>query len=157
MFEINSYKYGMRKSWSDGKRQTVESSIAQIILSLKMLLETKKSEQARAREAACLREEYERRAKLAKRRQVHENDRLAYLLELKQLDGKLKEMRLWVDILKQKNQNTNNRNLLSMIEWAEKYISEQEANLSIENISEKIVSKNLFPEIDSLYDALGDP
>lgn len=157
VFEFNSYKYGMRKSWSDGKRQTIESSIPQIILSIKMLLETEKLERARAREAACLREEYERRAKLAKRRQVREDDRLAYLLELKQLDEKLKEMRLWVDTLKQKNQNANNRNLSCMIEWAEKYISEQESNLSIENISEKIVSKNLFPEIDSLYDPLGDP
>lgn len=147
----------MRKSWSDGKRQTVESSITQIILSIMVVLENKKLERARAREAVCLREEDERRAKLAKRRQVRENDRLAYLLELKQLDEKLKEMRLWIDTLKQKNKNTNNRNLSCMIEWAEKYISEQESNLSIENISEKIVSKDLFPEIDSLYDQLGDP
>ncbi|UXM96043.1 hypothetical protein N5853_05335 [Bartonella sp. HY329] len=88
---------------------------------------------------------------------MREDDRLAYLLEFKQLDGKLKEMRLWVDILKQKNQNAHDRNLPCMIEWAEKYIFEQEANLSIENISEKISSKDLFPEIDNLYDPLGDP
>jgi hypothetical protein len=78
MFQIEGWARGLRKTWADGKTQSIESMFEGIILGLKVIFAHEKTERERREEEAHQGADLARRHDLAKKRREREERRIAY-------------------------------------------------------------------------------
>lgn len=84
-FSIEGYSHGLRRTFADGKTQTVERLLPDIVSQLAVLLANEKARREEREERERLWAEMARRRDLAKRRKDREQKRIEYLRELVEL------------------------------------------------------------------------
>lgn len=157
VFVIDGWAQGLRKTWADGKTQSVESMFEAIVSGLKVTLAYEKTERERRAEEALQRAELARRRDLAKKRREREEQRIAYLRELVQLQHEAAEIRSWLASLPRGIAVDSSTELGRMVLWAKERLADLEARTTVKAAAVQLEGKALFPEIDDLHDPLGDP
>jgi hypothetical protein len=155
--EISLWGVGPRKTWADGKTQTIESMFEKIVDGLKIALVHKKAERERREESARRQAEFSRRCELAKKRDQREEKRISYLKELVRLQLEAADIRKWLSTLPVSAAEETDTDLGRMLRWAETRAEHLEAKTTVEAASVQLDGKSLFPEFDELADPLGDP
>lgn len=156
-FVIDGWARGLRKTWADGRTQSVESMFENIVSGLKIILANEKTERERREEDERQRAELARRRDLAKKRKEREEKRIAYLRELVQLQREAADIESWLASLPQIAGSDTTNDLGRMIQWATARLADLEARTTIDAAAVQLEGKALFPEIDELHDPLGDP
>ncbi|MFC0219428.1 hypothetical protein ACFFJ7_13600 [Pseudochelatococcus lubricantis] len=156
-FVVDSWTHGLRKSWTDGKTQSVESMFENIVSGLKVILSNNKSERERREEQERQRAELARRHALAKKRKEREEKRIAYLRELMQLQREASDIRSWLASLPETATADSASDLGRMVQWATGRLADLEALTTVEAAAVQLEGNALFPEIDELHDPMGEP
>lgn len=152
----NGYSnFGLRKSWSDGKSQTVERCLLDFVVGMKTIIAAIGEEKRKAAERARNREEMQHRRELARLRSERENKRSTFLEEIAASRRKVADMQLTIDAIPKAGHLPAEYE--RMIGWAKKRLAELEAQTTIEAIQGVLVGNELFPEPDSLFDPEGEP
>ena len=157
VFAIESWGYGLRKSWGDGKTQTVESMLEDIVAGLKVFLAHEKAERERRQEEQRQREELARRHHLAKKRKEREEARIAHLRRLVEFQREAAGIRSWLASLPSNIVADQSTNLGRMLLWAKNRLDDLERRTTVDAASAELDGMALFPEVDELHDPLGDP
>lgn len=139
---------GLRGSWADGKTQTIESLLREIIAGLRLIIAAK-AEDDRHRKAnelrrQALREQAERRRRLEER----EAKRIDFLNRLERDRKELTDWKSAVAVLPRTDNPPGE--YARMIAWAETRASQLEVKLSIENIQAELIEQDLYPSPDNL-------
>lgn len=156
-FVIDGWTRGLRKTWADGRTQSVESMFENIISGLKVILSNEKTERERREEVERQRAELARRHDLAKKRNEREGQRIAYLRELVQLQREAADIQSWLASLPETATADTAGDLGRMIQWATARLTDLNARTTADAAAVQLEGKALFPEIDELHDPLGDP
>jgi hypothetical protein len=98
-----------------------------------------------------------RRQQLAAARGRRESERLALLAELVDAQKRVDELKSWINAYTRPSDDSSYPDLQRMVEWATAQIKDHELFLSPERISATLQERDLFPEVDSLNDPLGEP
>jgi hypothetical protein len=156
VFQIEGYSDGVRRKWADGKTQTVERLLGDIVVGIIALLAARK--EGREKSEARQREwkEMERRRALAKRRSEREEKRLTYIRSVFELSEEADRLRDWLDREEIKNAGGVGDDFVRLVAWARARLSTLEATTDPHNLNEDLKAKKLFPETDDLADPLGE-
>lgn len=157
IFKIDSWSNGLRKTWADGKTQTIELMLESILAGLKAILVFEKARREKWEEDERQRVELNRRHGLAQKRKKREERRIAYLRELMQLQREVADIRSWLASLPDTLTADPPAELGRMVHWANKRLSELEARTTIKAADVEVEGMLLFPEVDELHDPLGEP
>ncbi len=157
VFQVEGYSDGVRRKWADGKTQTVERLLDDIVVGIVALLAARK--QGREEREARQREwqELERRRGLARRRSEREEKRLTYIRSIFDLSEEADRIRNWLDRPQIKNAVEAGEDFIRMMAWAKTRLATLEATVDPQNLGDDLKSKKLFPETDDLADPLGEP
>lgn len=156
-FAVDGWHEGLRKTWADGKTQTVESMLGDIVIGLKVILAHEKTERESREEAARQRAELTRRRDLAKKRKEREEARIAWLNELVELRREAAGIRDWIAGLPPGAKGDSATERGRMLAWAQARLADLEARINLDAAFAQIEGKSLFPETDELHDPLGEP
>jgi len=156
-FVIDGWARGLRKTWADGKTQSVEFMFENIVSGLKVILANEKTEREQREEQERQYAELNRRRDLAKKRKEREEKRITYLRELVQLQREAADIKSWLASLPETATADTADDLGRMIQWATARLADLEARTTVDAAAAQLEGKALFPEIDELHDPLGDP
>lgn len=157
VFAIDGWAQGLRKTWADGKTQTVESMFESIVVGLKVILAHNRTERERREEEARQRAEFTRRRELAKQRKEREQARVDYLRKLVKLQREAADIRSWLASLPAHASAETSTELGRMLIWARERLAHLERRTTVDAAAVELKGKSLFPEVDELHDPLGDP
>ncbi len=157
VFSIDSWTRGLRKTWADGKTQTIEVMLEDIVAGIKVILANKKSERERHEEEARIRAEMARRRDLSKKRKVREDQRAEYLSGLMQRRREAVELRDWLESVSADTDTERSAEARRMLIWVEERLADIEAQVTLRKAIVGPDGKSLFPETDDLHDPLGEP
>ncbi|MDC9834323.1 hypothetical protein [Rhizobium binxianense] len=149
------WTHGIRKSWSDGKSQTVEGSLASFIDGVSLIFAAKAEDARIAAEKDCRRNALRHRRELAEKRAKREEQRLAYLRSVAGIRREIADLRATIDAVPKADHLPPEYR--RMIEWAEGRVRELEAQTTVEQIQLSLISEALYPSPDNLHDPEGDP
>ncbi|WP_133770246.1 hypothetical protein [Enterovirga rhinocerotis] len=156
--QIEGYTEGVRRTWADGKLQTVEDLIPSIVDGTEILLAARKAAREAREEHARRWTELRRRRQLAQQRGEREKARLDFF---ERLGAVRQEATLLRDQLSQIRGSIGGASVSidRMIDWGERRLASLEAQLDPLRIEETATNAKLFPseEDDELFDPLGDP
>ncbi|MGP4752861.1 hypothetical protein [Agrobacterium pusense] len=139
---------GLRGSWSDGKTQTIESLLGEIIAGLRLIIAAN-DEDAKIRKAEDLRRQALReQAELKRRRDEREAKRVEFLNGLQRDYKELLDWRAAVSMLPKTGILPDD--YARMIAWAEARAARMEAALTIDRIQAELIEQNLYPLPDDL-------
>lgn len=157
VFQVEGYSDGVRRKWADGKTQTVERLLDDIVVGIIALLAARK--QGREEREARQREwqELERRRGLARRRSEREEKRLTYIRSIFDLSEEADRLRNWLDRPEIKNVGEAGEHFIRMVAWVRARLATLEATIDPQNLNDDLKSKKLFPDTDDLADPLGEP
>ncbi|MEJ0025943.1 MAG: hypothetical protein WDN01_07940 [Rhizomicrobium sp.] len=156
VLQVEGYSDGIRRSWGDGRTQTVESLLENIAVGIDTLLAARKAKREEREEWRRQQRELDRRRAMAEEREEREGRRIDYLRELLDLHGETNRLRAWlVDIGRPDIGKYDD--LARMIDWARARLSQLEAAAEADGIDQDLHVEALFPHIDELHDPLGDP
>lgn len=147
----------MRRSWNDGKTQTLETLFDGFVDGLEAQIVTKRLRREERERTEAEYREMERRRGLAKARCDREHERIRFLNRIMHTERQVARIRMWLATYEQAIENGNHTALSRMIEWARAQLFALEASLDTEALTEELRIRILFPEIDELSDPLGDP
>lgn len=147
---------GMRKSWGDGKTQTLESMFVDIVAGLRLLLAYEKQRREEREDAEQQRQEIARRRELAKKRHEREERRLEFLNGLIDAQVEAERIRTWLKSLPADAADASPE-FARMLVWAKARADTLEGRLKADALAEQLAGSELFPETDELHDPLGDP
>jgi hypothetical protein len=156
-FAVDGWARGLRKTWADGRTQSVESMFNDIVSGLKVLLSNEKTERERREEQERERAEFAGRRDLAKKRKEREEKRISYLRELVQLQREAADIRNLLASLPDTATADTASGLARMVRWATARLADLEARTTVDATAVQLEERALFPEIDELHDPLGDP
>jgi len=155
LFAVDGWGQGLRRSWSDGKQQTVEKMLHSSILDgLQMLLAYEKEDREEREERIRQSEELARRRQLLKLRRECEEKRKKYLQELIDAEREATYIRNWLASVENADISTEFGRMLS---WAKHRLHNLEPLTDPEVVCTNLRDAELFPEVDELHDPLGDP
>ncbi|MGA9795899.1 MAG: hypothetical protein WBQ17_10250 [Rhizomicrobium sp.] len=157
VFEIEGYDCGMRRSWADGKVQTLETLLDSIVIGVDAILTLRRVEREQKEERERQWNELCRRRDLVKRRNERERQRLAYWRKIARAQREIEVLRQWIERNQINDGDGSGDNVNRMMSWIQARLATLEESISVENVDQVLESKKLFPEIDDLVDALGDP
>jgi hypothetical protein len=157
VFAVDGWHDGLRKTWADGKTQTVESLLGDIVVGLKVILAHEKIEREQREEAERRRAEMARRRDLARKRKEREEARIAWLNELVELRREAADIRDWLAGLPPEAKDDSATERGRMLAWAQARLADLEALVNLDAAFARIEGKSLFPETDDLHDPLGEP
>jgi hypothetical protein len=150
VFAVDSWAHGLRKSWGEGKTQTVESMLGDIATGLKVLLAHEKVERERRQEEERRRQEWARRYHLAKKRKEREEARIAHLRRLVELQREGDGIRNWLSSLPSNVVADQSTKLGRMLLWAKSRLAELERRTTVDAASAELDGMALFAEVDEL-------
>jgi hypothetical protein len=157
ILQVEGYGDGIRRSWSDGKTQRLESLIDSIGVGLDALLAVRKARREEPEERERKWQELSRRRDLKRRRAEREKDRLTYLNEVMELEREIEELRQWVTAAKPKAECVPASDFARLFNWAQQRLNVLVEKVTLERLEGDLQAKRLFPETDDLHDPLGDP
>lgn len=146
-----------RKTWSDGKRQRLESMIPDVSSGFVLILDVLAlRREERAREEIS-RAQMAERQRLARARRDREEKRRAALSEIISLRKEALEIREWIQSLPADHGGEDSTEFQRMMIWARERLVDLEARSGYEAAQKFAVTEGLFPETDPLHDPLGEP
>ena len=156
--QIEGYADGVRRRWSDGRRQRLEDLATGIAEGIEVLLAVRKADREAREERSRQWAEMERRRKLARARTEREAARHRFFDELALSFEKARSLGSSLASWPTK-QGDDSPHIARMLGWAEGQLFELEQGLRVEVIEKRLADAKLFPEIadDELHDPLGDP
>lgn len=146
---------GLRKSWSDGKSQTVERCLVDFVVGMRTIISARAEEERKIAERERIRQAMRRRRELAHLRSEREDKRSAYLEEIALARRKVADLQVTIAAIPQTEELPPEYG--RMIAWAKERLADLEARTTIEAVQEALREQNLFPEFDELFDPEGDP
>lgn len=151
----DAWTSGIRRSWSDGKTQTVEKVLDAFVDGGRLILAAKAEEARLSAEREHRRHEMMHRRLLAEKRAKREEDRLKYLRAIAEIRGEVANLRATINLIP----STDNlpAEYQRMIEWAQTRLADLEAKTTVDQIQASLVAQALFPEVDDLHDPKGEP
>jgi hypothetical protein len=155
VFQIEGYADGVRRKWADGRTQTVESLLDDIVIGLETLLAVRKASREAQEERERQRQEMARRRALARERLEREEKRKAYLGSIIDLHEETGRLRQWLAETELKSET--HRNVSRLVAWAKDRLAALEATVDPGHIDQELESRKLFPEVDELHDPEGEP
>lgn len=156
VIEVAGYDNGLRKTWADGKTQTLETLLDSIVDGIELLLAARKVDREQREERARKSEELARRRALAQKRREREAKRLAHLEMLMARTSEARQLAMWLAEMEAACSSPEGR-LADMLSWARTRLAALESSLTPAAIAADTVVASLFPEDDDLHDPLGDP
>ncbi|MCB8883998.1 hypothetical protein ACELLULO517_27420 [Acidisoma cellulosilytica] len=157
IFQFVAWHNGFRKTWSDGKMQSVESMFESIVACIKAILIFEKERRQQREDDERKRVDLERRYGLAKKRKEREDRRVAYLRELVQLQREAGEIRAWLATVPHGAEEESSTELGRMLIWANERLLDLDERTTIKAAATQFEELALFPEVDDLHDPLGEP
>ncbi len=157
VFQIEGWARGLRKTWADGKTQSIESMFEDILAGLKIVLAHEKAERERREEDARQWAELARRRELAKKRDEREEQRVSFLRELVRVQREAADIKSWLGSLPECTRADSSAELERMLVWANERLKNLEARTCLRAAVAQLEVKSLFPEMDELHDPLGNP
>ncbi len=154
--QVEGYSDGVRRKWADGKTQTVESLLDDIVIGIEALLAARKAAREEREERQRVWEELSRRRDLARQRNEREGKRLTYIRSVMDLGDEADRLRRWLDRPEVKTGGAGT-DYASLVAWVKQRVSNLEATLDPSHIDDDLKAKKLFPEVDDLADPLGEP
>jgi hypothetical protein len=155
--EVHGWGDGLRRSWRDGKTQTLETMVDEIVDGLEAhIVAGKHRREAREREEAE-RQELARRHSLAKARRERESNRKSLLSKLIRTERQVAQLREWISTYERHPKEGSHPDLDRMLSWARDRLSVLEATLDPSKLQSELNTRKLFPEVDELHDPLGEP
>ncbi|WP_085032286.1 hypothetical protein [Ensifer aridi] len=151
----DGYANGLRKSWSDGRSQTVESCLEAFVAGMRTIIVAEAEERRVAQEKERARQAMRRRRELAHLRAQREDNRSVYLEEIAAARRKAVDLKTTIDAIPRSEKFPAEYG--RMIAWARERLAELEAKTTVEAIQAALEAENLFPEPDNLFDPEGDP
>ncbi|OWK26313.1 hypothetical protein AJ87_03115 [Rhizobium yanglingense] len=139
------WSHGLRKSWSDGKSQTVETILGDFVTGMRMII-TAEAENIRIRAGTERRRQaLSQRRELATRRADREDKRLSYLQWIAAHRREIDDLRATISAVpKAANLPPEYERMIS---WAEQRLSELEARTTVDQIQASLVDQNLYPSL----------
>lgn len=157
VFSVDGYSQGLRRTFADGKTQTVERLLPDIVSQLEVLLANEKAQREEREERERQWAEMSRRRDLAKRRKDREQKRIEYLRGLVELQREAADIRAWLASLPADKKENEATDLGRMLAWASERLSMLDQATTIDAAKATLNGMPLFPEVDELHDPLGDP
>lgn len=154
---VDGWSQGLRKTWADGKTQRIDTMIPAIVDGLKALLASDRAKREKREEDERRWAELSRRRDLAKKRKQREETRVTYLRELVELQREATDIRTWLSTVPDGVEADPSTELGRMISWARGRLASLTERTTIRAAAAQFEGKALFPEVDELYDPLGDP
>lgn len=154
VFQVDGWDRGVRKSWGDGKIQTLEAMLPDVIAGLKVMLATRAAERERRAEEARRDAERARRRDLASKRHAREKRRFEYIDRFLSRHDEVARLRKLATLLPRTGSSGDIERLSA---WVHAHLAEVEAKLTDASIQSEIQAQELFPESDPFVDPLGDP
>lgn len=156
-FVIAAWADGLRKTWADGKTQSVESLFEGIIAGIQATLAHEKSRREKWEESEHKSAELKRRRLLMAQRNEREEGRIRFLNELIANKSEADQIRSWLATNPNCDAVENDPNFARMITWSRARLFEIDQFLYPASISQRLGESTLFPEKDELFDPQGDP
>ena len=154
--QVEGYSDGVRRKWADGKTQTVESLLDDIVTGIEALLAARKAAREDREERQRVWEELSRRRDLARQRKEREDKRLSYVRSVMDMSDEADRLRRWLDRPEVKR-GAAGTDYASLVAWVKQRISNLDDTLDPSHIDGDLRAKKLFPEVDDLGDPLGEP
>lgn len=149
VFVIDGWFDGMRRTWADGKTQTIESNFDRIVVGLEAALAFEKSRRKANAERERQYAEMARRRALAVKRQEREEKRVTFLNKLIASQIEAERIRVWLDTFHTDDSELHG-DLSRFMSWAQDRLVSLEKQASPNHVSQTLIDVNLFPEIDDL-------
>ncbi len=156
-FGADVWADGLRKTWSDGKTQSVEMLIPDIVDGLELLILHVKARREESEERARKDEILRHRRHLAKLRSDREDARVSLMREPVDLRREANDIRNWLDDMPEETRANATGNLGRMIDWAEARLADLVSKTTVGAAEAKLEGRELFPENDELEDPQGEP
>ena len=149
---VNIRSCKIRKSWTDGKQQTIEKALAKIVDGIELLLDYEREREVRAKEREDGLQQRRKRYLLAKAFREREIKREEFL---QALVVKSDEIRVLQKYLKSAEPESGFGHAKRMIAWIERRLGALNEEISPLSIDRRLEELSLFPEVDDLHDPLG--
>ena len=156
-FQIEGYFEGVRRTWADGKTQTIEALLDDITVGLEAVLAVRKSRREEQEERNRQWQERARRRELARKRAEREERRASYLNSIINVHHEIRCLRQWFAEIEAVSQSSAPSGLDQLISWTGQRLAKLETVIDPLRIDQDLKEKGLFPEIDELHDPDGDP
>ena len=157
VFSIDCWADGLRKTWGDGKIQRVERMVSDIVAGIELILEAIRVGREESEERERQWKELQRRRALANARKEREERRFSHLQRIVELRREAREIRDWLAELSETAQPSEDSDLGRMLLWVRDRLAEIDRQTGSDAAQAIAGEANLFPEVDELYDPLGDP
>ena len=152
---VFGYGEGLRWSWNDGKTQTLESMLDEIVAGFEAHIVTVRLRREKQERIETERRELERRRGLAKARRERENERKRLLNKLIRSKRQVAQLYEWIGSYEP--MAARHSEVGRMMRWARGQLSALETSLDPSTLANELSTRKLFPEIDELVDPLGEP
>jgi hypothetical protein len=157
VFQIEGYSEGVRRTWADGKTQTVEALLDDITVGLEAVLAVRKAHREEREEWQRRWQELARRRELARKRAEREQKRAAYLNRLINVHSEVASLQKWLADVQAAPKSSGLSGFAQLTNWARQRLANLETMIDSERIDQDLEDQGLFPEIDELHDPEGDP
>lgn len=150
---IDSNGTGARRNWSDGKNQSLEKLLPNIVAGFDIFLIRGKAQREEQEERSRQWNEMQRRQGLARQRTEREKERLECLGQMMAICREIVELEQW---LANTDASPNSHQERFMI-WARQRLARLRAQVDASGVESRLTTDNLFPDPDPLDDPLGEP
>lgn len=144
---------GLRWTWNDGKTQTLETLLEEIVDGFETHIATARIRREKQERVEAERRELERRHALAKARRERESERKRLLSRFIRAKRRIAQLSEWIHAY----ETTADSDLERMVEWARSELTTLETKLDPNIVAVELSTRKLFPKIDELLDPLGEP
>ena len=146
----DEYVRGLRRNWSDGKRQKIERLVDDIVVGITTYLTGVKAKREQRERWHRERERRQRLAALARAREEREAQRHEYLKRLAAISTEADELKSLLARLRDRLPAHPSGELASMLEWTEGRLVQLEDELTPDGIASELRERQLFPDVDEL-------
>lgn len=146
---------GLRKSWSDGKSQSVENMLDAFLDGIKLIISAEAERRRIYAEKERQRQALQHRRHLAEQRVDREKNRLTYLDWIAQTRREVDSLRATINAVPMNAHLPPDYQ--RMIQWAGSRLSELEEQTTVERIQATLVERELYADPDPLFDPEGEP
>lgn len=153
---IEGWGSGLRKNWSDGKTQTLESLFDAIVIGLDAYLVAEKARREDRDAWHRAYEENQRRWALAEQRAEREKGRLRFVHELCGFQAEADKLRAWLGHVELRDADGSPR-FARVIAWTRERLAFVEQQSDADLVEAALSETSLFPDVDDLEDPLGEP